>query len=209
MSVKIKLCGMFRDCDIDYVNEAKPDYIGFIVMFPKSHRNIDFETALRLKKRLSPDIKSVAVSVNAPVEQFSQFAKSGVADMLQLHGDENAEYIAELRKLTEAPLIKAVRVTSPDDIIKAQELDVDFLLLDSGTGSGKVFDHSLIDRESIKKPFFLAGGLTPENVREAALSVKPYGVDMSSGIETDKVKDREKMLAAVQIARSIFSGDNI
>ena len=209
MSVKIKLCGMFRDCDIDYVNETKPDYIGFIVMFPKSHRNIDFETARRLKKRLSPDIKSVAVSVDAPVEQFAQFAKSGVADMLQLHGNESAEYIAELRKLTEAPLIKAVRVTSPDDIIKAQELDVDFLLLDSGTGSGKVFDHSLIDRESIKKPFFLAGGLTPENVREAALSVKPYGVDMSSGIEADKVKDREKMLAAVQMARSIFSGDNI
>lgn len=201
MSVKIKLCGMFRDVDIDYVNEAQPDYIGFIVMFPKSHRSIDLETAMRLKKRLLPSIKSVAVSVDAPVERFAEFARSGVADMLQLHGNENAEYIAKLRKLTDVPLIKAVKVTEFDDILRAQELDVNYLLLDSGTGSGKSFDHSLIDRERITKPFFLAGGLTPENVREAALRVKPYGVDMSSGIETDKIKDREKMLATVRAVR--------
>ena len=201
MSTKIKLCGMFRDCDIDYVNETQPDYIGFIVLFPKSHRNIDLETALRLKKRLSPSIKSVAVSVDAPVEKFAEFANSGVADLLQLHGNENAEYIAKLRKLTDVPLIKAVKVTEFGDILKAQELDADFLLLDSGTGSGLAFDHSLIDRERITKPFFLAGGLTPENVREAAEKIKPYGVDMSSGIETDKLKDREKMLSAVKAAR--------
>lgn len=203
MSVKIKLCGMFREQDIEYVNEAKPNYIGFVVMFPKSHRNIDLETALRLKKRLSPEIKSVAVSVNAPVERFAEFANSGAADVLQLHGNEDAVYIAALRRLTNVPLIKAVKVASPADIEKANLLDVDFLLLDSGTGSGKAFDHSLIDRERITKPFFLAGGLTPENVRAAALETKPYGVDMSSGIETNKVKDREKILAAVNEIRSI------
>lgn len=201
MSVKIKLCGMFRDCDIDYVNEAKPDYIGFIVMFPKSHRNIDLETALRLKKRLSPDIKSVAVSVNAPVEAFAEFALSGAADVLQLHGNEDADYITRLRSLTDVPLIKAVKVTDFADIERAQLLDVDFLLLDSGTGSGRTFDHSLIDRKRITKPFFLAGGLTPENVRAAALEIEPYAVDMSSGIETDKVKDREKILEAVRAMR--------
>lgn len=201
MSVKIKLCGMFRDCDIDYANEAMPDYVGFIVLFPKSHRNIDLETAMRLKKRLAPGIKSVAVSVDAPVERFAEFAQSGIADMLQLHGSENADYIAKLRKLADVPLIKAVRVTEPGDILKAQALDVDFLLLDSGTGSGKTFDHSLIDRAQIEKPFFLAGGLSPENVREAVERVKPYGVDMSSGIETDKIKDRKKMQAAVNEVR--------
>lgn len=201
MSVKIKLCGMFRDCDIDYVNEAKPDYIGFIVMFPKSHRNIDLETALRLKKRLSPDIKSVAVSVNAPVEAFAEFALSGAADVLQLHGNEDADYITRLRSLTDVPLIKAVKVTDFADIERAQSLNVDFLLLDSGTGSGRTFDHSLIDRKRITKPFFLAGGLTPENVRAAALEIEPYAVDMSSGIETDKVKDREKILEAVRAMR--------
>lgn len=203
MSIKIKLCGMFRDCDIDYVNEAQPDYIGFIVMFPKSHRNIDLETALRLKNRLLPSIKSAAVSVDAPVEKLAEFANSGAAELLQLHGSENAEYIAELRRLTNVPLIKAVKVINFADIEKAQTLDVDFLLLDSGTGSGKAFDHSLIERARITKPFFLAGGLTPENVRAAALNVKPYGVDMSSGIETDNAKDKEKILAAVRAARSV------
>lgn len=203
MSVKIKLCGMFREQDIDYVNEAMPDYIGFIVMFPKSHRNIDLETALRLKKRLSPNIKSVCVSVNAPVSEFAEYANSKAADLLQLHGNENADYIAELRRLTNVPLIKAVKVTEFSDIEKAQKLDVDFLLLDSGTGSGKAFDHSLINREKITKPFFLAGGLTPENVWQSAVDVNPFGVDMSSGIETDKVKSREKILAAVKAARSV------
>lgn len=203
MSVKIKLCGMFREEDIDYVNEALPDYIGFVVMFPKSHRNISLETALRLKKRLSPKIKSVAVSVDADVEMLAEFANSGAAELLQLHGNENAEYIAELRRLTDVPLIKAVKVTEFADIERVQTLDADFLLLDSGTGSGKAFDHSLIRRAEIKKPFFLAGGLTPENLPQAVRNVNPFGVDLSSGIETEKFKDREKILAAVRVAREL------
>lgn len=201
MSVKIKLCGMFREEDIDYVNEALPDYIGFIVLFPKSHRNIDLNTALRLKSRLSAKIKSVAVSVDAPVEEFAKFANSGAAEILQLHGNENAEYIARLRKLTNAPIIKAVKVAGFEDIERAQTLDADFLLLDSGTGSGKTFDHSLINRSKITKPFFLAGGLTPENLTQTACEINPYGVDLSSGIETNKLKDREKILAAVRAVR--------
>ena len=203
MSVKLKLCGMFRECDIDFVNVAMPDYIGFIVMFPKSHRNIDLETALRLKKRLSPEIRSVAVSVDAPAERLAEFANSGAAELLQLHGSEGAEYIARLRERTKAPLIKAVKVTSFADIKAAQALDVDYLLLDSGTGSGVAFDHSIIDRSRITKPFFLAGGLTPENVGAAALEIKPYAVDISSGIETDRLKDREKILAAVRAVRDL------
>lgn len=201
MGVKIKLCGMFRDCDIDYVNEALPDYIGFIVMFPKSHRNIDLKASLRLRKRLDSRIKSVAVSVDAPVEQFAEFALSGAADMLQLHGNENAEYIAKLRQLTNAPIIKAVIVKTAEDVRNAQNIDANFLLLDSGTGSGKTFDHSLIRCAEITKPFFLAGGLTPENLAQAAREVNPYAVDLSGGIETDKLKDREKILAAVKAAR--------
>lgn len=201
MGVKIKLCGMFRDCDIDYVNEALPDYIGFVVMFPKSHRNIDLQTALRLRKRLDSRIKSVAVSVNAPIEKFAEFALSGAADMLQLHGNENADYIARLRELTSAPIIKAVIVKTAEDVRNAQNIDADFLLFDSGTGSGKTFDHSLIRRSEITKPFFLAGGLTPENLAQVAREVKPYAVDLSGGIETDKLKDREKILAAVKAAR--------
>lgn len=204
MNTKIKLCGMFRECDIEYVNEAKPDYIGFIVMFPKSHRNIDLETALRLKSRLSPEIKSVAVSVNAPVKLFAEFAKRGAAELLQCHGDEDADYIARLRELTGVPIIKAVKVTSVADIENAQKLGADYLLLDSGTGSGVTFDHSLIDPQKIRVPFFLAGGLTPENIGQAVREIRPYGVDLSSGIETDKLKDREKILAAVREVRNAF-----
>lgn len=201
--MKIKLCGMFRDCDIDYVNEALPDYIGFVVMFPKSHRNIDLKMALRLKKRLDSRIKSVAVSVNAPVEKLAEFALSGAADMLQLHGNENEEYIARLRELTNTPIIKAVIVKSAADIEAAKNSTADYLLFDSGTGSGKPFDHSLIHSAEIQKPFFLAGGLTPENLAQAAQKIKPFGVDLSGGIETDKLKDREKILRAVNEIRKL------
>lgn len=201
MSVKIKLCGMFRECDIDYVNEAQPDYIGFVLEFPKSHRSIDKTTAQRLRSRLSPEIKTVGVFVNSPETTCAEYANCGIIDLIQLHGGEDKDYIRRLRELTDAPIIKAVKVRSADDIAQAQTLGADFLLLDNGTGTGQSFDHSLIDRELIRQPFFLAGGLTPENLRRAALYIRPYCVDLSSGIETDRVKDREKMLAAVRAVR--------
>lgn len=201
MSVKIKLCGMFRECDIDYVNEAQPDYIGFVLEFPKSHRSIDKTTAQRLRSRLSPEIKTVGVFVNSPETTCAEYANCGIINLIQLHGGEDKDYIRRLRELTDAPIIKAVKVRSADDIAQAQTLGADFLLLDNGTGTGQSFDHSLIDRELIRQPFFLAGGLTPENLRRAALDIRPYCVDLSSGIETDRVKDREKMLAAVRAVR--------
>ncbi|MBP0984980.1 MAG: phosphoribosylanthranilate isomerase [Oscillospiraceae bacterium] len=201
MSVKIKLCGMFRECDIDYANEAQPDYIGFVLEFPKSHRSIDKTTAQRLRSRLSPEIKTVGVFVNSPETTCAEYANCGIIDLIQLHGGEDKDYIRRLRELTDAPIIKAVKVRSADDIAQAQTLGADFLLLDNGTGTGQSFDHSLIDRELIRQPFFLAGGLTPENLRRAALDIRPYCVDLSSGIETDRVKDREKMLAAVRAVR--------
>lgn len=202
MSVKIKLCGMFRECDIDYANEAQPDYIGFVLEFPKSHRSIDMQTAERLKRRLSPGIKAVGVFVNSAETTCAEYTNCGIIDLIQLHGGEDAEYIKRLRALTNAPIIKAVKVRSAEDIAQAQELGADYLLLDNGTGTGQCFDHSLIDRAVIRQPFFLAGGLTPENLRQAALDIQPYCVDLSSGIETDRVKDREKMLAAVRAVRN-------
>ena len=201
MSVKIKLCGMFRECDIDYANEAQPDYIGFVLEFPKSHRSMDMQTAERLKRLLSPGIKAVGVFVNSAETTCAEYANCGIIDLIQLHGGEDAEYIKRLRALTNAPIIKAVKVRSAEDIAQAQELGADYLLLDNGTGTGQCFDHSLIDCAVIRQPFFLAGGLTPENLRQAALDIQPYCVDLSSGIETDRVKDREKMLAAVRAVR--------
>lgn len=201
--MKIKLCGMFRDCDIDFANEAKPDYIGFILGFPKSHRNIDRETAQRLRSRLSPEITAVGVFVNSSETTCAEYANCGIIDVIQLHGQEDADYIRRLRKLTDAPIIKAAKICAPEDIALVQSLGADYVLLDNGTGTGEMFDHSLLKGAEISQPFFLAGGLTPDNLRNAAESIQPYCVDLSSGIETDRVKDRDKMLAAVRIIRDL------
>lgn len=201
--MKIKLCGMFRDCDIDYANEAKPDYVGFILGFPKSHRNIDAETARRLRFRLDTGIKAVGVFVNSPETTCAEYADCGIIDVIQLHGDEDADFIRRLRELTSAPIIKAAKIRTPEDIGRVQALGADYVLLDNGTGTGEMFDHSLLDGAEIRQPFFLAGGLTPENLRQAAESVRPYCVDLSSGVETDRLKDREKMLEAVRVIREL------
>ena len=201
--MKIKLCGMFRDCDIDYANEAKPDYVGFILGFPKSHRNIDAETARRLRSRLDTGIKAVGVFVNSPETTCAEYANCGIIDVIQLHGDEDADFIRRLRELTSAPIIKAAKIRTPEDIGRVQALGADYVLLDNGTGTGEMFDHSLLDGAEIRQPFFLAGGLTPENLRQAAESVHPYCVDLSSGVETDRLKDREKMLEAVRVIREL------
>lgn len=201
--MKIKLCGMFRDCDIDYANEAKPDYVGFILGFPKSHRNIDAETTRRLRSRLDTGIKAVGVFVNSPETTCAEYADCGIIDVIQLHGDEDADFIRRLRELTGAPIIKAAKIRTPEDIGRVQALGADYVLLDNGTGTGKMFDHSLLDGAEIRQPFFLAGGLTPENLRQAAESVRPYCVDLSSGVETDRLKDREKMLEAVRVIREL------
>lgn len=201
--MKIKLCGMFRDCDINYANEAKTDYVGFILDFPKSHRNIDAETARRLRSRLDTGIKAVGVFVNSPETTCAEYANCGIIDVIQLHGDEDADFIRRLRELTSAPIIKAAKIRTPEDIGRVQALGADYVLLDNGTGTGEMFDHSLLDGAEIRQPFFLAGGLTPENLRQAAESVRPYCVDLSSGVETDRLKDREKMLEAVRVIREL------
>ena len=201
--MKIKLCGMFRDCDIDYANEAKPDYVGFILGFPKSHRNIDADSARRLRSRLDTGIKAVGVFVNSPETTCAEYADCGIIDVIQLHGDEDADFIRRLRELTSAPIIKAAKIRTPEDIGRVQALGADYVLLDNGTGTGEMFDHSLLDGAEIRQPVFLAGGLTPENLRQAAESVRPYCVDLSSGVETDRLKDREKMLEAVRVIREL------
>ena len=206
MSVKIKLCGMFREQDIDFANEAMPDYIGFVLNFPKSHRNIDKITARKLKQKLSPKIKSVGVFVNSPETACAEYANCGIIDLIQLHGGEDAEYIRRLRALTAVPIIKAVKVTCESDLINA-DCGADFLLLDSGTGSGKAFNHEILHSAKITKPFFLAGGLTPENIAQTAREFKPFAVDLSSGIETNRIKDREKMIKAVTAARNSGNGN--
>ena len=195
---KIKLCGLSRASDIEEANRLEPDYIGF-VFAKKSRRCVTPEQAGELKKLLRPEIRAVGVFVNEAPEAVAALLNRGVIDLAQLHGSEDAEYIRRLRDLTESPLIQAFRIRSKEDLSRAEASEADEILLDAGAGTGTVFDWSLL--RNMERRYFLAGGLNPENVREAIRDLHPYGVDVSSGIETDALKDRTKMAAFVAAVR--------
>ena len=188
----IKMCGLTRMSDITAVNSVKPEYIGF-VFYEKSKRYITPSKAVELKGLLSPEIKAVGVFVNESAEVVAGLLESGVIDIAQLHGDEDEEYISGLRRMTDKPIIQAFRIRSAADAERARQSSGDMILLDAGAGDGKAFDWSLIS--NIERPYFLAGGLSCQNVAQAVRELHPYGVDVSSGIETDGIKDIEKMAA--------------
>lgn len=189
--IKIKLCGLTRPCDIEWANEIKPDYIGF-VFAKKSKRSASPELAAQLKSMLNPAIKAVGVFVNENIDTVAELLAAGTIDIAQLHGSEDEEYIAKLREKTDKTIFKAFRIESAADVEKANASSADFVLLDSGNGgTGTVFDWQLL--QGIKRPYFLAGGLNTENISCAVSALKPYGVDVSSGIETGGLKDRAKM----------------
>ncbi|MGN1089365.1 MAG: phosphoribosylanthranilate isomerase [Huintestinicola sp.] len=198
----IKLCGMRRAEDISYVNEFLPDYIGFILA-EGFRRTVDADTAGELVKKLDGRIKKVGVFVDTPFEKVKYAAGKIGLDVLQLHGNEDAEYINKIKSLG-LPIWKAVRVRTSEDILNAQKLDCECLLLDSFTketvgGSGKVADWSIISKTKISKPFFLAGGLNTENICEALEICE--NIDLSGGIEAEGVKDREKIKRVMEIYR--------
>ena len=195
---RIKLCGLSRCCDIEAANELKPEYVGF-VFAQKSKRYITTEKARELKRILSPDIQTVGVFVKEKPECVAALLNKGIIDIAQLHGGEDEDYMNKLRQLTDKPIIKAFRITSAVDIDKAEQCRADYVLLDSGAGTGTVFDWELI--QNIKRPYFLAGGLSPENAEDAVKKLTPYAVDVSSGIETDGVKDKYKMAAFIAAVR--------
>ncbi len=195
---KVTLCGLRREIDIDYANELKPDYIGF-VFARKSKRYVTPEDAAALKKRLAPDIKAVGVFVNEEPENIAGLANAGTIDAVQLHGSEDDAYIAGLKELTDVLIIKAFKVQGLEDIKKANESTADLVLLDAGAGDGVTFDWSLL--AGVKRPYFLAGGLAPNNLKTVVEKIKPYGVDASSSLETEGFKDKAKMTAFVNAAR--------
>ena len=195
---KIKLCGLSRPCDIQTANELMPEYIGF-VFAPKSKRYIDPQQAARLKELLSPDIRAVGVFVDEAPDTVAALLNSGVIDIAQLHGSEDEAYIQRLRQRTDQPIIKAFQIKSRHDLAEAKTCTADHILLDSGAGTGNVFDWSVL--KNAKRPYFLAGGLSPDNVGDAVRLLHPYAVDVSSGIETDGRKDEEKAAAFIAAVR--------
>ena len=229
-ATRVKLCGMSREEDVDAVEAARPDLCGFIVDFPTSHRNVSPERVAELTARMDaaeaaaeeaadaaaaataaePDaaptaparipVWRVGVFVDEPVAELVRIVRASGLDLAQLHGHENAAYVEELRALApELGLIQAFKVRTPADVERACASPADLVLLDNGQGTGEAFDWSLCARAT--RPFMLAGGLAPGNVAEAIRQVRPWGVDMSSGIETDKKKDPAKIQAAVAAVR--------
>ena len=195
---KIKFCGLTGDCDIDAANELRPEYVGF-VFAPKSKRYVTPERAAELERRLAVGIKAVGVFVNDNLYHVAELLNRGVIDIAQLHGSEDEEYIGHLRQLTGKPIIRAFRIKTAEDIAEAEKCTADHVLLDSGAGTGAAFDWTLI--KNMKRPYFLAGGLSPDNVENAVEQLTPYAVDVSSGIETDGVKDKVKMAAFAAAVR--------
>ncbi len=187
---KVKLCGLKRQEDISAANIFKPDYIGFI-FWKKSKRYVDGETAMKLKSNLNKDIKAVGVFVDEEPNEIIRLLNEGVIDVVQLHGSENEKYIKHLRMETDKPIIKAFVIRDEEDVKAANESIADYVLLDAGLGEGKSFDWDLLN--NVSRPYFLAGGLYPENVKDAIYRLHPYAVDVSSGIETDGHKDASKM----------------
>jgi phosphoribosylanthranilate isomerase len=197
---KIKLCGLTRPCDIEWANALMPDYIGF-VFARKSRRCVSPETAKALREGLDAGIRAVGVFVNEAPEVVAALLNDGIVDVAQLHGGENADYIRTLRKLTDRPLIQAFRVNRAADLDRAVNSAADHILLDNGAGgTGTAFDWSVL--AGFERPYFLAGGLGPENVAQAVTAFRPFAVDVSSGIETDGVKDSMKMTAFVNAVRN-------
>ena len=197
---KIKICGLSRPCDIEYVSEAKPDFCGFIINVPKSKRNVSPDTVRQLVKNLSSDVKPVGVFVNAPMDEIAALTEDGTLAYVQLHGKEDEAYIAALREKIHVPIIQAFKVSCPEDVAHAQQSSADYILLDNGSGgTGKTFDWSHL--RDITRPYILAGGLGPDNLGLAVSQLAPWGVDLSSGVETDGFKDKNKVLAAVQAVR--------
>ena len=195
---RIKMCGLRRAEDIAAANEIRPEYIGF-VFFPGSRRYIPLETAAVLRERVDPGIQTVGVFVDEEPETIARMLREGIIDLAQLHGHENEAYVMRMRELTDRPIIQAFRIRNEADAKTASASSAEHILLDAGAGDGRVFDWRLLS--GITRPYFLAGGLNPENVSGAVRDLHPWAVDVSSGIETDGWKNIGKMRAFADAVR--------
>ncbi|MHC1721634.1 MAG: phosphoribosylanthranilate isomerase [Aminipila sp.] len=196
---KIKICGLSKMCHIDYVNEARPEYIGFV--FAQSKRQVNLETAWTLRQALNKDIIAVGVFVNEPLKNIVSLVRNQIIGVVQLHGSEDEAFIKNLKSIINVPVIKAVKVEKSLDIEKAEECSADYLLLDSGAGgTGQCFDWNLIKK--VSKPFFLAGGINVTNVEMGIKCLMPYGIDVSSGVEEEGEKNREKIVEFIRRVRN-------
>lgn len=201
---KVKICGLTRSEDIECANRVKPDFIG-MVFYAKSKRAVTAQQAAQLKAQLAPSIKAVGVFVNAEISFIAKLAQASIIDIIQLHGDEDADYITSLRqelanKNVSVPIIKAIRVRSEESLLNLEQYTVDFFLFDTYKpgqygGTGERFNLEL-EGVTIPKLYFIAGGLDASNVAQViAENPHAYAVDVSGGVEDSAtgLKDAQKM----------------
>lgn len=210
--VKIKICGMRRKEDMEMANKYKPDYIGFV--FADSPRKVSYELAKELSSILREDIIPVGVFVNEHMKLIVDLFKDGIIRMAQLHGDEDENYIKNLKAKSieqtgiEIPIINAIEIKDDvdynDKLLKWRDSVSDYFILDSGKGSGKTFNWDLIDKDSefFENSIFLAGGLNSENLASAIEEFNPFAVDLSSSVETDGFKDEKKIKEIIEIVEN-------
>ena len=210
---KVKMCGISQVDTIPAVVEAKPDYMGLV--FASSKRQVTVEQAKTLVEVLhkqckaqndTVSIKTVGVFVNETLDNLVTIANEANLDVVQLHGDEDEAFIQSLKERTNVEVWKAIQIRSAADAAAWIDSSADMLLFDAyhkdeRGGTGDVFDWSCLD--TFERPFMLAGGIDSTNVARAIRTVRPYGIDISSGIETNGVKDDEKITAFTKIVNSI------
>ena len=210
---KVKMCGISKVETIPAVVEAKPDYMGLV--FAPSKRQVTVEQAKILIEELHKQcinhydtkvVKTVGVFVNETVDNLVAIANEVNLDAVQLHGDEDETFIQSLKERTNVEVWKAIQIRTAADTEKWIDSSADMLLFDAyhkdeRGGTGEVFDWSSLD--AFERPFMLAGGIDSTNVARAIRTVRPYGIDISSGIETNGVKDDEKITAFTKIVKSI------
>ena len=200
MTPKIKICGIRREEDVKACNAYLPDYVGFM-FWEDSKRYVDFDTAKELGKNLNSDIKRVGVFVNSPITDIANADSSGIIDIVQLHGQEDEEYIKALKYVTDLPVIKAFAVKNGATADDINSSSADMVLVDSGRGgTGETFDWTFLS--GIKRDYFLAGGLGLDNAKEAA-NTNAFALDVSSGVETDGFKDADKMAEFITAVRGV------
>lgn len=203
---KVKICGLTRNVDIEYVNKYLPDCIGFV--FAASRRQVNTDDALKLSNVLDKWIKKAGVFVNHSIDEVLQITSVCGLDIIQLSGDEDFEYVKKLKSKvrSKAEIWKAIRVKDETSLSNAELFDADGILLDAYAGnayggSGKSFDWTIAAKASEKFKIILAGGLDDSNVRQAIEIVNPFAVDVSSGVETDGYKDETKIKEFIVKAR--------
>ena len=198
---RIKICGLWREEDISYVNRALPDFAGFVVNYPKSRRSISPDRLRKLSRMLDHRIMAVGVFVDEDEALIGELLQEGVIGAAQLHGSEDDAYIGRLKKIAPqgALMIKAFKIKSREDVFDANKSSADLVLLDGGAGDGKVFDWTL--PKFMNRPYFLAGGLNEGNLSQARDLLHPWGMDISSGAETGGKKDGDKIQRMIHILR--------